>query len=182
MEQFHINLKRFEPLVNLIFNKNKELNNRMDFKVRNKQDFKLGLGFLGVSLFFLYFSYIQPKAPGLRVTRGGLSPQSFPVFVLWIITFLSILLIIGSILHAPMESIKKIEKNRFIKVSIAIFFSFLYIFLMNTIGYLFSTILMFGVYIFFLGGRNWKIIIPLVIIIPVALYYFFGHFMDVLLP
>ena len=57
-----------------------------------------------------------------------------------------------------------------------------YFVLMAVVGYLPATFLCIGFYVRYLGGRNWKVSIPFVLLTTLLLYLFFYRFLHVPLP
>ena len=152
-------------------------------KIQNRRDFFLGLIFAAVALALLIYSHTQLEVSGLRVVRGNLSPQSYPNFVLYALFFLALVLMGTSLSRSTENSSIEVTSFRtYLKAFVGIALSLIYIFLMELLGYIPASIIMLIAYIIFMGGRNYKAIIPVSIVIPVLLYYFFSKLMHVLLP
>jgi len=156
------------------------------------QDAKIGITFVGFSVFLYYFLIpLGIDEPGVEWKGGlgvlkniALSPRLFP-FILAIVTgVLSGLLILTDFLRkrklvGPVsEQRLNIRMITCVTMGILVLsYSLLYI-----IGYLFATIVTFGMLLYCFGMRKWAKIVPVAVIGPLIIYLVLEKFMLVQLP
>ena len=123
---------------------------------------------------------------------GSISPVLLPKLITMLIVFLSIIMVgislfknnnIKDNINKKVKSLTdedQIVSQKFIALYIGILFS--YFLLLYLFGFMLSTPFVMFAIMFILGGRNMKVILPLVIICPPLLYYLCYHFLRVMLP
>ena len=108
----------------------------------------------------------------------ALSPALFPLIISISILILSIILIFKS--FRERELLKKRDNIKPLLLIIGV--SFLYLFLLPRLHFIVSSILYLLSFLFILGERRWKLILPISLITPLLIYFIFGNLLDVLLP
>jgi hypothetical protein len=152
-------------------------------KIKNTVDFYTGLTFFLLALLFIVFAQSEVEVSGLRVVRGHLSPLSCPLFVLYLMAFLALLLTLSSFWGTKKGGATgKVEGGRYLRALWGVVFSVAYVVLMQAIGYLAASMTMLASYIIFMGSRKYVAVILVSIVVPLVLYYVFGELMHVLFP
>lgn len=129
-----------------------------------------------VSAFIFYLSTQFDMA---FIGDSGLGPDFFPQVIAIILFILSITLFVINIINKDKKSVY----NPNIKYTFMVIFSFaVYIFFINIIGYLISTIIFAFVVITILKSKSKVLNIIFAIIFPVALYLLFTYAFKVSLP
>ena len=113
-------------------------------------------------------------------TATGLSPAFMPRVLAGILGFFACLLVLKRPLEQaePLSSLKLFPARTFLTILLFV----LYIAAVPLVGYLAATLVFLPAALFFFGARNWAVIIPLSIGLPLLLYWFFSRIMFVLLP
>jgi len=148
--------------------------------VKNRKDFKLGIGFIVFSLFCLF--YLIPSQVGPLSRPESLMPVVMVIFIL----LLAVLMLVKS-LYSGAEEEKLHEEsegansNRFALPTV-IFIMVMLAWVMGSIGFLLSSsIAMIALFVIF-GIRNIKQIIFITVITIVVLYISFDKFFISPLP
>ncbi|WP_308007879.1 tripartite tricarboxylate transporter TctB family protein [uncultured Fusobacterium sp.] len=129
-----------------------------------------------VSAFIFYLSTQFNMA---FIGDSGLGPDFFPKIIAIILFILSAMLFIGSIRNKDKKSIY----NPNMKYTFMVIFTFaVYVFLIDRIGYLISTIIFAFVVITILKSKSKILNIIFAVIFPVALYLLFTYAFKVSLP
>lgn len=122
---------------------------------------------------------------------GSISPVLLPKLIVALIVVLSIIMIGTTILNKNKKSAhstiidKAIDGDEGVNQKlIVIYISILLLYLLSlyVFGFILSTPLVMFAIMFLLGGRNMKVILPLVLISPLLFYYLCYHFLKVILP
>ena len=123
---------------------------------------------------------------------GTISPVLLPKLITTVILLLSLIMVgtslfknknLNDTVNKKVEAVTdddEVVNQKFIALSIGILFS--YFLLLYVFGFMLSTPFVMFAIMFILGGRNMKVILPLVIICPPSLYYLCYHFLRVMLP
>jgi putative tricarboxylic transport membrane protein len=130
----------------------------------------------------LYFVLIPTQIPADRM---GLSSSFFPKLIVIVIAGLSVILFFKAVFSKNPEGeevIFRMAKGSAIRL-VAIFGLMVgYIFFLYLLGFLVSTPLFLAILIYYSGQRNWRIILPLIILVTAGLYAFFTFGMKLILP
>lgn len=147
------------------------------------------IGTIVAILFSLFLMNIEKFVYG--GIPGSISPVLLPKLIVTLIVVLSIIMIGTSILNRNKKSAastiidKALDGDGVVNQKlIAIYISILLLYLLSlyVFGFVLSTpVVMFGI-MFLLGGRNMKVILPLVLISPPLFNYLCYHFLKVILP
>lgn len=133
--------------------------------------------FLCIVSVFIFYSSTQFNMA--FIGDSGLGPDFFPKVIAIILFILSGMLFIGSIKNKDKKSIY----NPNMKYTFMVIFAFaVYIFLIDRIGYLISTIIFAFVVITILKSKSKILNIIFALIFPVALYLLFTYAFKVSLP
>ena len=155
---------------------------RSRLKKANKTDIVLGLIIFCACLPFLI---VMPQ-----FVSGGASsitsPLSFPRFVIGIAVALSFLLIVAACLYPKKEERKDVDleddRRQALNILLYIGILFLYLGMLNNVGFMISTPIILLMVARLLQGRNFLILLPLSIFFSVGLYYVALKLMKVMLP
>ncbi|WP_373079590.1 tripartite tricarboxylate transporter TctB family protein [Fusobacterium varium] len=133
--------------------------------------------FLCIVSAFIFYSSTQFNMT--FIGDSGLGPDFFPKIIAIILFILSTMLFIGSIRNKDKKSIY----NPNMKYTFMVIFTFaVYVFLIDRIGYLISTIIFAFVVITILKSKSKILNIIFAVIFPVALYLLFTYAFKVSLP
>lgn len=129
-----------------------------------------------LSIFFIIES--------LKLHSSGswaLSPALFPLIITVSTLLLSIRLIFKGLKERDIvDSSKKIEDYK--KLGFIIFISFLYLFSLPRIHFLFSSIIYLFLFLIILGERKWWVIVSISVLTPLLIQFLFGNLLNVFLP
>ena len=160
--------------------------------IKSKRDFLIGLVSLLLAVAAIIYGQISIQESGLTVSRGSMAPTSYPNFVLCALAVFSLLLIISTLKFKPTDTTETTRtpvkaasgdnKTARLRALAAMGLTALYIILMPLVGYVISSIVMLIAFIWLFGGRNLKIAALVSVGLSLALYWFFGSVMDVLMP
>ncbi len=133
--------------------------------------------FLCIVSAFIFYSSTQFNMA--FIGDSGLGPDFFPKIIAIILFILSAILFVGSLRNKDKKSVY----NPNMKYTFMVIFAFaVYIFLIDIIGYLISTIIFALVVITILKSKSKVLNIIFAIIFPVALYLLFTYAFKVSLP
>jgi tripartite tricarboxylate transporter TctB family protein len=160
--------------------------------IRNKRDFYIGVVFLALSIVAMIYGMATVEDSGLAVSRGSMTPTSYPNFTLVFMGIMAMLLIAANLTFsggktqaAPITpaSVQTPEPHPAWRRALGAFgLTALYPVLMPLIGYLASNILLMIVFIRLFGGKSLKVIISLSVGLSLFLYWFFAKVMNVMMP
>ena len=126
---------------------------------------------------FIFYSSTQFNMA--FIGNSGLGPDFFPKVIAVILFILSVMLFVGSIKNKDKKSIY----NPNMKYTFMVIFAFaVYIFLIDRIGYLVSTVIFAFVVITILKSKSKILNIVFAIAFPIALYLLFTYAFKVSLP
>ena len=133
--------------------------------------------FLCIVSAFIFYSSTQFNMA--FIGNSGLGPDFFPKVIAVILFILSAMLFVGSIKNKDKKSIY----NPNIKYTFMVIFAFaVYIFIIDRIGYLVSTVIFAFVVITILKSKSKILNIIFAIAFPIALYLLFTYAFKVSLP
>ncbi|MCB8566270.1 tripartite tricarboxylate transporter TctB family protein [Fusobacterium ulcerans] len=133
--------------------------------------------FLCIVSAFIFYSSTQFNMA--FIGNSGLGPDFFPKVIAVILFMLSAMLFVGSIKNKDKKSIY----NPNMKYTFMVIFTFaVYIFLIDRIGYLVSTVIFAFVVITILKSKSKILNIIFAIAFPIALYLLFTYAFKVSLP
>ena len=144
---------------------------------------------IGILLFcaFTYFILIPTIPLGLAADMHlGLTPRFFPKFIIVCMAILAGFILITGFLRPdvtrePPDAARPKLLPR-INALIILLVGFLYIYLLEWVGYIISTPLILAFYLWYFGARGWMKIGLMSFIVTGVLYYFFGNILQVLIP
>lgn len=144
---------------------------------------------IGILLFcaFTYFILIPTIPLGLATDMYlGLTPRFFPKFIIVSMAILAGFMLIKSYLRPNMTpevpAGAQPKLLLLINVLIILIVGFLYIYLLDWVGYIISSPLILAFYLWYFGVRSWIKIGLSSFIVTGVLYYFFGSILHVLIP
>lgn len=146
-------------------------------KINKTYDRIIGLVLLAFSLALLLWIIPQEVELVDGEVGSGMDPAFMPQCIAFLLGFLAVLIILT---RAPREEETVRLFPRRTVITIAFFVG--YIILTSLVGYLPASLAILPAYLWFFGARNWKVVVPLSISLPVLLYLFFAKVMLVLLP
>ena len=133
--------------------------------------------FLCIVSAFIFYSSTQFNMA--FIGNSGLGPDFFPKVIAVILFILSVMLFVGSIKNKDKKSIYNPNMN----YTFMVIFAFaVYIFLIDRIGYLVSTVIFAFVVITILKSKSKILNIVFAIAFPIALYLLFTYAFKVSLP
>lgn len=161
--------------------------------IKNRRDFYIGVVFQAVALAAIIYGAATTEESGLTLSRGSMTPTSYPNFTLVLMWVLAVLLISANLSFsgsAPEVAVAppptRLSESHptwaWRRASGAICLTALYPLLMPFIGYPATNIILMIAFIRLFGGKNLKVIIPLSVGLTAALYWFFAKVMGVMMP
>lgn len=139
---------------------------------------KIGVLFIAYSLLVLYIIPYQVY----DIKGQYIGSSFFPKMIAYGLFILGVLLIIFSKFKPIKEVVTKSENENYFRIFLVALISLMYFFLMSRIGYLFSTIIAFSLYLRVFGEKNIWMIALLSVVGSVTIYYFFTSLFYVRLP
>lgn len=142
---------------------------------------------IGIFVFcvVVYFVFIPTISLGvdIGVGVGLISPRTFPKFIVAIIAGLSVMIAFNTIKNGAFGSTESRDNIvAFLNAGAVLLFGFIYIYLLEWIGYYLSTpLILFGL-LWFFGARSWLKTIAATILTTIALAVFFGKVLNVMIP
>lgn len=127
----------------------------------------ISIFFLFIASYFLYLTLRLPTPP-----FGVVGPKVWPAILL-LGVILSCIGVIYSVKRGKYVTVKKMDRNELIKFIGTILFILLYTALLNILGFFVSTLVLFMIYLRFMGLKLWKSIIAGV---------FFAFFATIVFP
>jgi len=144
---------------------------------------------LAIGLFvfcvLVYFVWIPTIPLGIDpgAELGFFSPRVFPKFIIIIIAGLSVILGFSAIKNGASDSVKSRDNvDAFLNAGGVLLVGFIYIYLLEWVGYYISTPLILFVLLWFFGARSWVKIIMATILTTAVLSIFFGKVLKVMMP
>ena len=133
-----------------------------------------------ISIFFLFATSDINKAAGTI-----LGPRFFPILILSVIIFLSLIIVILNIINRKKIDEVFIKKDELLRITVTVLMFIVYILIIEKIGFIISTALfMIVMSVFYYGKIDKKFISisGISVIMPVFLYLLFSKMFHVLLP
>ena len=161
----------------------------------------IGIGLAGITLALSGIFYLIPRfiVVPQQLDSLALSPAFWPNIIMGILLFTSTIILIQGLVAQRRQLLYPGKENRFITheestdtypldgpravvlcAAVGIFFC--YYWLIDHIGILLSSVLALLALMGLGGERRLKVLLPLAIILPVVLYYFFTRVAHVYLP
>lgn len=154
--------------------------------MQGKGDHLLAIGTL-IFCAFTYFILIPTIPLGLATDMHlGLTPRFFPKFIVICMAILAGFMLINSYLRPNLTlAIPDTARPKLLPIInalIVLIVGFLYIYLLEWVGYIISTPPILAFYLWYFGVRSWIKIGLSSFIVTGVLYYFFGNILQVLIP
>lgn len=136
---------------------------------------------------FTYFILIPTVPLGLATDMHlGLTPRFFPKFIIICMAIIAAFMLISNYLKPNLKSeVSAGAQPKFlplVNALVILVVGFLYIYILEWVGYFFSTPLILAFYLWYFGARSWIIIGLISLSTTGILYYFFGNVLHVLIP
>ncbi|MCP8616177.1 tripartite tricarboxylate transporter TctB family protein [Salirhabdus salicampi] len=139
---------------------------------------KLGLFVISFAAVYLILSY---QLPSYAYTL--IDADVVPKFLGWLLVFLGILLFISKDHEtAEQKAQRNIPKKEVAVLLAVVAFIFLYIFLLEIIGFVITTVLFLFFCSRFLGYQNMKANILVSVLFPITIYTLFTYLLQISLP
>ena len=142
---------------------------------------------IGIFVFcvLVYFVWIPTIPLGIDTGAelGFFSPRVFPKFIVIIIAGLSVMLCFSALKNGALGIAESRDNiDAFLNAGAVLLVCFIYIFLLEWVGYYISTPLILFVLLWFFGARSWVKIIMATILTTTVLSVFFGKVLKVMMP
>ena len=143
------------------------------------------------ALFFILFSVIfylliPSQIPKPRFFMGralvSLQPTLFPRLTMAGILFLSIWYLIESFHLRERNLFRELGQKKFMRVLVTFLVFVGYVFLFIAVGFVVSSMILVGVLALYYGYRKFIFLIPIIIGIPLAVYFLFTRLLRISLP
>jgi hypothetical protein len=150
------------------------------------------VGTISISVFFVLFSlvgyfYIIPahivtSIPIDASTPAVLHPDFFPRLTVVVLGLVSLVLLFSAIKDTSPEIPEPDRASARFRVGVVFVLTYLFIVGLKYFGFTLVAPLYMSIIIFFLGVRDWRYIISMALIFPVALSYSFWYSFSVIFP
>lgn len=145
------------------------------------------VGFALFGQFYLIPAGVNAPA---RVAVEALAPAFWPSIILWMTLILGAILLAEGVFEyfRPAPAAEKTDseylpvRDAVFRLGVAVVFLFIYYFLIEVIGMVAASVLAILVFTWFSGERRYVIFVPVAILLPFGLYYFFTEVAHVPLP
>ena len=154
----------------------------------------LGGGFVILALVVIFV--VIPAGitmPG-RLENRALAPNFWPLIIMGVLGLSGAILLLQALTSkklendsADSEGVQDAEKDRpmpqmIFRVGTVFGVLFVFYFAISLAGIVLPSMLAVAFLTWFAGERRWKIIVPLAILLPILLYYFFVHVAQITMP
>ena len=148
-------------------------------------DIIIAVVFLVFSAFYYFYlipTWVVSSMPEVHIGQATLSPDLLPRITIILFAIVSVTLGMSALRQKSDGIIEKADRNTFFKVLSVFFFTYTYIYALNLVGFLIASPFYIVVLITFFGFRDWRYIVPLALLFPTTLSYFFWYSFQVILP
>ncbi|MFQ6110758.1 MAG: tripartite tricarboxylate transporter TctB family protein [Nitrospinota bacterium] len=156
------------------------------FKWLSQRNFNtlLALGLIAFSLFAYLLIPYQIAEPRFMQSRRftTLTPTMFPRVAAIALLGLSLIYLIGSHRLNEENLLARLAPPSLRRIGVTLFVFILYIYLLEILGFLLATPLCLGILTIYYGNRDWKLLILVIVLVPLAIFYFFQKVLMVALP
>lgn len=144
-----------------------------------------GLAFLVFSA--IYYFYLIPTqieiAGGVGNYTGILKPDYFPqIGILCFATFSAILVWEGFRQNEDHPVFVNASDRPLFQVGVVVVIGAIYVVALHYVGYSIATPFFLVALMIFYGTRDWRYLVPVAILVPIALDMFFWHSFKIILP
>ncbi len=149
---------------------------------RLRNDVISGLILLAFAL-ALHLVIIPAQVDSMAEGPAALSPSLFCHITAFLLLILSLSLLVSG-LRDTKPITRDLSEMKYVAArgSIAIIFSVLYIFAINTLGYFVSTVVFMAIFLWFSGVRSWKGMLLFFLTVLPFIYLLFVKALHVILP
>lgn len=148
---------------------------------RRKADVVIGSILIALSLFILTNDNLV--VGGMETDLGSMFlPRLLAIFIMGFSGTIAISALLKLHRKADLERHEVVDTNGYFGIVIYIAIFALYWFLVPLLGFMLTTPFIMMAIMMLLGGRNWKIMLPLSVIAPILVYYGCYNFLRVMLP
>tara|TARA_Y100000590_G_scaffold311083_2_gene351479 strand:+ start:1137 stop:1640 length:504 start_codon:yes stop_codon:yes gene_type:complete len=152
----------------------------------NKKDLTVGVLFFLFSLvYFFYFIPTQIISSFSQSEFAGriFKPETFPQMTISIFGFVSLLLVVDTLRNkVEVTPTLSSSKRPFYQAVVVFLASTVYVYLLEWLGFHLSSPFFLAFLMFFYGTRNWRIIVPVALLVPISIERFFWISFKVMLP
>ncbi|MED5580088.1 MAG: tripartite tricarboxylate transporter TctB family protein [Nitrospinota bacterium] len=152
----------------------------------NRKDFIVGVLFFIFSLiYFFYFiptqiisSFSESEFAG-RIFR----PETFPQLTISIFGFVSLLLVGDTLVNrVEIDTTSSTSGRPFYQAIIVFLAATVYVYLLEWLGFHLISPFLLAFLMIFYGTRNWRIVVPVSLLVPISIERFFWLSFKVMLP
>ena len=148
---------------------------------RRKADVVIGSILIALSLFILTNDSLV--VGGIETDLGSMFlPRLLAIFIMGFSGTIAISALLKLRRKAAIESHEIVDTTGYLGIVVYIAIFALYWFLVPLLGFMLTTPFIMLAIMMLLGGRNWKIMLPLSVIAPILVYYGCYNFLRVMLP
>jgi len=150
-----------------------------------RADLITGVVFLTFSAFYYFYlipNWIILSFSTKHVMRAAVRPDLLPRITIVLFALVSILFILGAIWGKYSGFLEKTSQRSFIMVGAIFIGTYVYLFALKWVGFLPASPIYMAGLIVLLGMRDWRYVVPISLIFPISLYYFFWVVLEVILP
>ncbi len=144
----------------------------------------IALGLIGFSVFAYFVIPYQIAEPRFMQSRRftTLTPAMFPRVAAIALLGLSLIYLIESPRLNEENLLAKLAPPSLRRIGITFLIFILYIYLLDILGFLLATPLCLGILTLYYGNRDWKLLVLVIVLVPLAIFYFFQKILMVALP
>lgn len=149
-----------------------------------RADLTTGIVFLIFSA--LYYFYLIPNwiilSYSTKHIKAAARPDLLPRITIVLFAAISAILILGAVRGKYSRVLEKTSRSSFLMVGAIFIGTYAYIWALKLVGFLPASPIYMAALIVLLGMRNWRYVVPLSLLFPIFLHYFFWVGLEVILP
>lgn len=140
------------------------------------------LAFSALYYFYLIPTWVVSSMPEVHIGQATLSPDLLPRITIVLFAIVSVTLGTSALRKKSDGIIEKADRNTFFKVISVFLMTYTYIYALYLVGFLIASPVFVVALVTFFGFRDWRYIVPLALLFPTTLSYFFWYSFQVILP
>ena len=144
-------------------------------------------GLISLAFSALYFFYLIPvhivsSIPQEQVSRAALRPTFLPYLAIVLFALLSSLLIMSTFRQWERRNKMGTNGRSLFQVGVVFVIAYAYTYALELVGFLISSPIFLAALVMFFGTRNLRLVVPVAVLFPLIVNYFFWIGFTVVLP
>ncbi|MFC1491904.1 tripartite tricarboxylate transporter TctB family protein [Nitrospinota bacterium] len=140
------------------------------------------LGFSALFYFYLIPTQIVTTIPQDQIVGIALRPEFLPRISILLFAFLSVVFTVDALRHREDDLVEGASGRSLFQVGVVFLIGCIYNYALELVGFVASSPFFLAALIMFFGTMNWRYVVPVAVLLPLALRYFFWLGFEVILP